>query len=42
VSSIVVRSVSLELWTEVKDRVEYREEGSMKVSRNVGSAGVRR
>jgi len=26
------------LWTEVKDRVEYREEGCMKVSRNVGSA----
>jgi len=25
------------LWTEVKHRVEYREEGSMKVSRNVGT-----
>ena len=30
------------LWTEVEDRVEYREEGSMKLSRNVGSVWVRR
>jgi len=36
-SSIRARSVQHGLWTEVKDRVEYREEGSMKVSRNVGS-----
>ena len=36
-SSIVVRLVSLGLGTEVKDRIEYCEEGSMKVSRNVGS-----
>ena len=26
------------IYTEVKDRVEYREKGRMKGSRNVGSA----
>ena len=31
------RSVGHGIWTEVKEGVEYREDGSMKVSRNVGS-----
>jgi len=36
-SSMWPPSVRHGLWTEVKDRVECRKEGSMKVSRNVGS-----
>ena len=37
-SSIIVSpSVQHGLWTEVKEGVEYREEGSMKLSRNVES-----
>jgi len=34
-------SVGHGLWTEVKERVDYREEGSRKSFRNVGRVGVR-
>ena len=36
VSSNGIGSVSPGLWTEVKERVDYREEGNRKGSRNVG------
>ena len=43
IRSIGSASVTHGLWTEVKDRVEYREEGSRKVCRNVvGTRGGRR